>query len=74
MNEMGLAQMLGQTQPMRDVDQIVAMLQQGVTPEELVQQGVPVELVQEAVRILSQEATAIPEGGLAQSMMARGSV
>ena len=68
MEEMGLAQATVQnTQPMRDVDQIVAMLMQGVTPQELVQQGVPKELVMQAMEIVSQQAVQVPpeQAGLA---------
>ena len=64
----GLAQQLGQqTQPMRDIDQIVAMLQQGVTPDELIQMGVPKELVMAAIDAVTQQATQIPadQAGLA---------
>lgn len=64
----GLAQGLtGQTQPMRDIDQIAQMLMQGVTPEELIQMGVPQELVMAAIDAVTQQATAVPpqETGLA---------
>ena len=70
MEEMGLAQATVQnTQPMRDVDQIVAMLMQGVTPQELVQQGVPKELVMQAMEIVSQQAVQVPpeQAGLANT-------
>lgn len=75
MNELGLAaQQQGQmpeVNPMQAVGQIVAMLRQGMTPEELVQRGVPQELVAEAMRVLSQETTAVPQEGLA-GMATRG--
>jgi hypothetical protein len=69
MEEMGLA---GQGSVMgQDVGKIIAMLQQGATPEELVQAGVPIELIQEAMRILAQEATAMPNQGLAGMQVPR---
>jgi hypothetical protein len=61
MNELGLAAAQSQSSPMRDLDQIIAMLKQGVTPEELVQAGIPEEVVMEAVNMLSQETTQIPQ-------------
>jgi len=71
MNEQGLAaQALGPIQPMKDINQVVAMLRQGTTPEELIQAGIPQEVVAEAMRIISQEATAIPREGLAGMSMA----
>jgi hypothetical protein len=68
MEEIGLAQAAVQnTQPMRDVDQIVALLMQGVTPQELVQQGVPKELVMQAMEVVSQQSAQVPpeQAGLA---------
>jgi len=70
--ELGLAAELGQrTQPMRDIDQIVAMLMQGVSPEELIQAGVPRELVLEAIDMVTRQATNIPpeQSGLAGMMV-----
>jgi hypothetical protein len=49
-----------QTQSMNSMDQIIAMLQQGVTPEELIAQGVPEELVLAAIEALTKAATQIP--------------
>ena len=59
-----------QARPMRDLNQIVAMIKQGVNPEELVQGGVPVELVQEAMMIIQEEVTSVPpeQAGLAGMM------
>lgn len=74
MNEQGLAGQ-GQEQMMA---QIVEALRQGMSPEELVQRGVPQELVQAAMQVLDQEMQAqqMPEGqmGLAGSQMAEGRV
>ena len=73
--EMGLAQQLSQqTEPMRDLDQIVAMLKQGVSPDELVQQGIPAQLVAEAMRVIQQEMTQIPpeQAGMAGMVLQGG--
>ena len=70
--ELGLAAELGQqTQPMRDIDQIVAMLMRGVTPEELIQAGVPRELVLEAIDAVTKQAINVPpeQTGLAGMMV-----
>ena len=72
MEERGLAQAAMQnTQPMRNIDQIVAMLMQGVTPQELIQQGVPKELVMQAIEIVSQQSAQVPpeQAGLANMYM-----
>ena len=72
MEEMGLAASMAQnTQPMRDIDQIIQMLIEGVTPQELVQQGVPVELVQAAMQEISKQTTQVPpeQAGLANMMV-----
>lgn len=72
MEEMGLAASMAQnTQPMRDIDQIIQMLMEGVTPQELVQQGVPVELVQAAMQEISKQTTQVPpeQAGLANMMV-----
>jgi hypothetical protein len=63
MNELGLAQAGAgqQAEPMRNINQIVSMLMQGVSPDQLVAQGVPQELVMEAMRIVQQEITEVPE-------------
>lgn len=62
MEEQGLAmQMAGEQQAPQQasqglIDQIVRLLLQGVSPEELIQQGVPQEAVEEAMRIALQQA------------------
>jgi len=52
------------------IQQIVEMLMQGADPEQLVQQGVPPELIMAAIEMLEQQLAA-QQGpqGLAQSMM-----
>lgn len=53
MNEQGLAaQQAGQRQM---VEQVVQALLQGVSPDELVAQGVPVEVVQLAMSMVKQQ-------------------
>jgi len=49
----GLASHSTRNQP--SIDDVVQMLKQGMQPEELVQSGIPVELVQAAVQILMEE-------------------
>jgi hypothetical protein len=66
----GLAQQPVQPQfTEADVQQIAQLLSQGVSPEELMAQGVPEELIQAAMGLLSQNMPQPPmEGaGLAQS-------
>ena len=81
MEEQGLAAQAGQgqDQAMMAIQQIVELLMQGVTPEELIQQGVPQELVMKAVEIVKAQqgqqqadAQAMAPGqdpGLAQRMI-----
>lgn len=60
---------------MPTVDEVVAMLMEGVPPEELESMGIPQELILQAITILeqqmSQQQQAAPEmgGGLAQQMV-----
>lgn len=51
--------------PEMTVKEVVALLQQGATPEELIQMGVQPAVIEQAVMILSQQATAVPNEGLA---------
>ena len=72
MDEMGLAQnMVQQADPMRDLDQVIAVLMQGVMPEELVAQGVPEELVMMAMQEISKQMTQVPneQAGLAATVV-----
>ena len=62
MEEQGLAQMAG-SQPQIDpamVEQVVQMLMQGISPEELMQQGVPQEVIMMAIELVKQEAAPQP--------------
>lgn len=67
--DQGLAQQSAQQAagPMRAIQDIAKMLMSGVTPEELLQQGVPRELVEAAMELLNQQVTQVPpeEAGLA---------
>lgn len=59
MEEQGLATQVGQGQgqdaAMQAISQIVELLMQGVTPEELLRQGVPQELVMKAIEIVKAQ-------------------
>ena len=62
MEEMGLAAQGS----MPSVGQVVSMLRQGASPNELVQRGVPVELVQQAMEVIKRQTEVGPEqAGLA---------
>ena len=60
---------------MPTVDEIVALLMEGIAPEELEQQGIPPELIMQAIGILEQQMAAQqapPQqmgGGLAESIV-----
>ena len=78
MEEQGLAAQAGQEQDasMQAVAQIVELLMQGITPEELLQQGVPQELVMKAIEMVKaqqaqqqQMAPQQQDPGLAQRMI-----
>ena len=82
MEEQGLAaqsQAVQEAQMQQAVQQIVELLMQGVKPEELIQQGIPQELVMKAIEIVKaqqsqQQADAAAmapqqDPGLAQRMI-----
>lgn len=79
MEEQGLAQQAGQEQDasLQAISQIVELLMQGVTPEELIKQGVDPKLVEQAIQLLRQQqpqpqqqvAPRAQEPGLAQQMV-----
>lgn len=54
--EMGVAS--AATQAPITIEEIVQLLMQGITPDELVQNGVPPELVQEAMMLVQQQVQA----------------
>lgn len=47
------------------VEQVVMLLKKGIDPQELMQYGVPEEMIQQAMQVLQQEMNA-PQEGLAQ--------
>ena len=86
--EQGLAQSMASNAPqqsgMPTVEQVAELLLSGVDPEELVQKGIPPELIMQAIDLIEQQMAAeqggqpmqpqpaqAPAGpqGLAQSMM-----
>lgn len=78
MEEMGLAAQMGQQSgnpnagQMPSVEEIAALLAQGITPEELQAAGVPVELIKEAMAMLNQQAPAPVQGAMGQGGMPMG--
>ena len=53
----------GQGQGMPTVEQVIALLMEGAKPEELVQMGIPPELVMQAIEIIEQQmASQQPQG------------
>ena len=76
--EMGLAAQMGQQSgnpnagQMPSVEEIAALLAQGITPEELQAAGVPVELIKEAMAMLNQQAPAPVQGAMGQGGMVMG--
>ena len=76
--EMGLAAQMGQASgnpnagQMPSVEEIAALLAQGITPEELQAAGVPVELIKEAMAMLNQQAPAPVQGAMGQGGMPMG--
>ena len=75
MNEMGLAQTMGQGgnggMGQGKLQEIVAMLMQGATPEELLQIGVPEQLIMQAMEMVAEETAEVPDenAGLANMMI-----
>jgi len=70
MGEQGLAQqgaMGGQQINPEMVMQVKQLLQQGVSPDELIQQGVPQEVVEMAIQQLQQEQAGQEQGPVTQA-------
>jgi len=66
--EMGLAQQGANRQP--TVREVVELLKQGVKPEELAEYGIPDEIIQAAMQMLTQSMQAPQENqGLANTVM-----
>ena len=96
MDERGLASMYAEEQgmemtpmqqkvapasvPVPTVEELVALLKQGITPQELIQQGVPAEMIEQAIALLQQEVqNGQPQGqpmqgGLADMYAAEGNL
>lgn len=74
----GLASQMAQPNPVGGipgVEQVIQMLIDGATPDQLIQMGVPQEVVAQAMQILEQQLAAqaqepATEAGLAQAMTA----
>ena len=79
MEEIGLAaQSAQQAQPSTEemVQQVMQALMEGMSPEELLQQGVPAEVIQMAIQMIKQQmqssqapVPAEQQGGLAAASM-----
>ena len=72
MMEQGLAQQMAQPQEAGAdmaamVEQVVKLLMQGVDPDELIQQGVPEQVIMQAIQLIEQQMAAqqAPDQGLA---------
>jgi hypothetical protein len=75
MMEQGLAQQMaqpqqaqgGQDEMMAMVEKVIQLLMQGADPDDLVKQGVPAEVIMQAIQIIEQQMAAqqAPEQGLA---------
>ena len=63
----GLAQMSQQHQ--LNINQVVEMLKQGMSPEEVMSTGVPVEMLKAAIELLMQETQPPMQEGLAGSVV-----
>ena len=66
----GTAQEMGQqsgvpggTGQQISIEEVMQYLMQGITPEQLVQAGVPVELIEQAIAMLQQQMAAQGGGG-----------
>lgn len=77
--EMGLAAQMGQASgnpnagQMPSVEELAALLSQGITPQQLQEAGVPVELIKQAIAMLNQQAPAAPtQGAMGQGGMPMG--
>lgn len=72
--EQGLAGQ-GQQSSQQAVQQVVMMLQQGIQPQELLQQGIPAELIEAAMAMIQQQAEAaadVQNPGLAARNIVNG--
>lgn len=58
---MGLAEQSRKVRPEVSPEDIMQMIINGATPEELIRQGVPAELVQMAMEMVNKQFTTIPD-------------
>lgn len=74
MEEQGLAAQQGAPAPEDQMmQQVLMLLQQGATPEDLIAQGVPVEIIEIAMRTLQEQANEpIQDSGLAAKRVING--
>jgi len=82
MEEQGLAQQAaaqgagGMGQQMPSVEELVELLLQGITPEELVNAGVPQQLVEQAMamaqQMAAQQGPTQAQAGMEQGLAAQG--
>lgn len=56
----------GPDQQLPTVEEVIDMLLQGAKPEELIQMGIPEELIMQAMQMLQQQSA--PEQGLASAV------
>ena len=72
MNEQGLAEQAVGAQPSMEevLQEVIRMLEQGTTPEQLLEMGVPQELLQQALMVMQQgqKQVVASDGGLATSV------
>ncbi|HET8687412.1 MAG TPA: hypothetical protein VFM18_12230 [Methanosarcina sp.] len=69
--DMGLAAQSRQVRPEVTPEEIMQMIMNGARPEELIQQGVPAELVQMAMEMINKQYTKVPadQAGLASTVI-----
>ena len=63
MEEIGLAETAVKQRTTDPVMEVIMMLRQGATPEELVQGGVPAALIEQAIAIINAELKAMEPKG-----------
>lgn len=76
--EEGLAQRMATPQDAgMTVERVIALLKQGISPQELIERGVPMELLQQAAQVLMQMEQEAgqqmpPQQGMAQGQQMQG--
>ena len=59
---MSAGQSQGTGEQMPTVEQVIDMLMQGASPEELVEMGIPEELIMQAMQMLQSQPEQAPQG------------